>query len=128
MSEGTPLPPALEIAPEAPPLRVDPCGIICVGATRVTLDSLVAAFHRGETPEEIGQNYDALSLREVYQAIGFYLAHQSEVERYLAQRQQVRARVRQELEDRHRPIGVRARLLGRTKPSVHGRLVSNESF
>src|SRR5438876_1324495 len=58
------------IIPEAPPLRVDAQQVIRVGKTRVTLDTIVAAFHRGDTPEEIARNYDALSLGEVYQAIG----------------------------------------------------------
>ena len=63
------------IMPEAPPLRVDDQKVIRIGRTRVTLDALVAAFQRGDTPEEIARNYDALSLGEVYQAIGYYLTH-----------------------------------------------------
>ena len=54
--------------------------MIRVGKTRVTLDRMVAAFQRGDTPEEIARNYDALSLGEVYQTIGYYLAHQTELD------------------------------------------------
>ena len=101
------------IAPETPPLRLDEQKVIRVGRTRVTLDTLVAAFQRGETPEEIASNYDALSLGEVYQAIGYYLSHQPEMDAYLKQRQATRASVQEQVEAQHDPNGVRARLLAR---------------
>src|SRR3989441_1676460 len=63
-----------------------------------SLDALVAAFQRGDTPEEIARNYDALSLGEVYQAIGYYLTHQAEVDSYLESRQAIRASVQKEVE------------------------------
>ena len=100
---------------EAPPLRVDEQKVIRVGRTRVTLDSLVAAFQRGETPEEIASNYDAVSLGEVYQVIGYYLAHQAEIDEYLQQRQASRASVQKEVEAQHNPNGIRERLLARRK-------------
>ena len=115
MSEGTVSTPLPAISPEAPPVRADQGGAIRVGSTRVTLDALVAAFHRGETPEEIARNFDALSLRDVYQTIGYYLAHQSEVETYLDQRRKNRDLARTELETRHNPAGIRARLVARTR-------------
>ena len=112
---GTNAPETPAITPETPPLRVDEQGVIRVGPTRVTLDTLVAAFHRGETPEEIASNYDALSLAEVYQTIGYYLAHQSEVDAYLERRQLLRASVREQAEAHHNPNGIRERLLARRR-------------
>ena len=103
------------IMPEAPPLRVDDQKVIRIGRTRVTLDALVAAFQRGDTPEEIARNYDALSLGEVYQAIGYYLTHQAEVDSYLEGRQAIRASVQKEVEVQHNPNGIRERLLARRK-------------
>jgi uncharacterized protein (DUF433 family) len=97
-------------------LRVDEQNVIRVGKTRVTLDTLVAAFDRGDTPEEIARNYDALSLTEVYQAIGYYLAHQTEVDAYLERRRAHRASVQKEVEAHHKPNGIRARLLARRRP------------
>ena len=105
----------MAIAPEAPPLRMDEQQVIRIGKTRVTLDTIVAAFERGDTPEEIARNYDALSLSEVYQAIGYYLAHQPEVDRYLAGRQAARKSLQAELEAVHNPSGIRQRLLARRK-------------
>lgn len=118
MAESTESAAAPAITAETPPLHVDEHGVIRVAGTRVTLDTLVAAFQRGETPEEIARNYDAVSLGQVYQAIGFYLAHQTEVEDYLKRRQAFRESVRQEVEAQHNPIGIRDRLLARRKPSV----------
>jgi uncharacterized protein (DUF433 family) len=50
-----------------------------IAGTRVSLDSLVYAFHSGEIPEAIQQQYPSLSLEQVYGAITFYLGHQAEV-------------------------------------------------
>jgi uncharacterized protein (DUF433 family) len=61
----------------------DEQGVYRVGQTRVMLDSVVAAFHQGHSPETIRQQYPALSLEEVYGSIAYYLAHQEEVNAYL---------------------------------------------
>ena len=54
-----------------------------VSGTRVSLDSLIHAFHRGESPETICQNFELLHLKEVYGAIAYYLANQAEIDAYL---------------------------------------------
>jgi uncharacterized protein (DUF433 family) len=54
-----------------------------VAGTRVSLDSIVHAFRRGESPETICQNFELLRLEEVYGAITHYLANQSAVDAYL---------------------------------------------
>lgn len=58
-------------------------GAYRISGTRVSLDSVVYAFLRGASPESIAQSFPALTLEEVYGAIAFYLAHQSEIEAYL---------------------------------------------
>jgi uncharacterized protein (DUF433 family) len=55
-----------------------------VAGTRVSLDSMVYAFLRGEPAEAIQQSFPALKLEEVYGAITYYLANQKEIDRYLA--------------------------------------------
>ncbi len=70
------------------PLQVDADDVIRVSGTRVTLDTLVAAFAEGATAEEITQQYPALNLADVYSVIGYYLRHPVEVQSYLRQRQQ----------------------------------------
>ncbi len=106
------------LTPEVPPLRMDAEKVIRIGTTRVTLDTMVAAFQRGDTPEEIARNYDALSLGEVYQAIGYYLAHQTDMDAYLERRQVSRASVQKEVEAQHNPNGIRERLLARRRQPV----------
>jgi uncharacterized protein (DUF433 family) len=54
-----------------------------VAGTRISLDSIVHAFRRGESPETICQNFELLSLEEVYGAIVYYLANQAEIDAYL---------------------------------------------
>lgn len=55
-------------------------GAYRITGTRVSLDSIVYAFLRGGSPESIAQSFPVLTLEEVYGAIAFYLAHQTEVE------------------------------------------------
>src|SRR2546425_2955981 len=59
-------------------------GVMRVCGTRVTLDSLVAAFSEDATAEEIAQQYPSASLADVYQVIGYYLRHETELEEYFA--------------------------------------------
>jgi len=58
-------------------------GAYRISGTRVSLDSIVYAFWRGASPESIAQSFPALTLEEVYGAIAFYLAHQTEIDAYL---------------------------------------------
>jgi uncharacterized protein (DUF433 family) len=103
----------LSISAEHPPLTVDPMGVIKVGGTRVTLDTIVEAFDEGLTAEEIGQQYPSLMLADIYGAITYYLNHKDEVGEYLAQRHSESAKIRQENEARFDLAGLRERLLAR---------------
>ncbi|MBI4863316.1 MAG: DUF433 domain-containing protein [Candidatus Riflebacteria bacterium] len=84
-----------------------------VGGTRVTIDTVVAAFEDGATAEEIAQQYPALALSDVYAVIGYYLRRKPQVDEYLRQRRDLAAATRKENETRHDPQGVRERLLAR---------------
>jgi uncharacterized protein (DUF433 family) len=95
------------------PLKTDPNGVIRIGKTRVTLDTVVTAFLEGATAEEIAEQYPSLQLADIYSAIGYYLRHQAEVDAYLLERQRLAAQVRQEAERRFHPVGIRDRLLAR---------------
>lgn len=82
--------------------------------TRVTLDSVVAAFREGATAEEISHRFPTLGLADVYSVIAFYLRHQAEVESYLREREGEAARLREKIEARFDPTGGRERLLTRS--------------
>ncbi len=104
---------SLLAAAEPMPLVTDADGVVRIGNTRVTLDTVVTAFQDGLTAEGIVEQYPSLQLGEVYAVIGYYLRHQTEVDTYLQERQRHAAEVRQENERRFNPIGVRERLLAR---------------
>jgi len=44
-----------------------------IAGTRVSLDSIVYAYHRGASPESIQRSFPLLKLEQVYGAIAFYL-------------------------------------------------------
>ncbi len=104
---------SLAVEPEPVPLATGADGVVRVGTTRVTLDTVVAAFLEGATAEEIVQQYPTLQLADVYSIIGYYLRHQAEVDAYLHDRERRANEVRRENETRFDPSGVRARLLAR---------------
>jgi uncharacterized protein (DUF433 family) len=56
-----------------------------ITGTRISLDSIVYAFKRGAAPESIQRAFPLLTLEEIYGAITFYLAHEQEIDIYLAQ-------------------------------------------
>jgi uncharacterized protein (DUF433 family) len=56
-----------------------------ITGTRISLDSIVYAFKRSAAPESIQRAFPLLTLEEIYGAITFYLAHEQEIDEYLAQ-------------------------------------------
>ena len=49
----------------------------------MTLDSVVYAYLRGESPEGVVRCFPALNLEQVNGAIAYYLAHRDEIDAYL---------------------------------------------
>ena len=94
-------------------LNLDEHGVYRVGGTRVTLDSIVKAFQRGATPEEIVQDYSSLSLQDVYQAIGYYLKHCAELANYFETREREEADLLAINLEKWSPKGLRDRLHAR---------------
>jgi uncharacterized protein (DUF433 family) len=58
-----------------------------VAGSRVSLASIVYEFRAGASAETIRQNFPTLSLEQVYGAITFYLANQSETAAYLSEQE-----------------------------------------
>src|SRR5713226_7100532 len=77
---------AQALTTEPIPLVADGDGVMRVRGTRVTLETILAAFAEGATAEEIAQQYPSVSLADVYQVTGCYLRHPAELEPYLVQR------------------------------------------
>lgn len=106
---------SLMISTDSPPLVKDADGLIRVGGTRVSLDSVVFAFLDGASPEEIVQQYPSLDLADAYAAVTYYLNHRQEVDDYLRERKTHREQIRAEVEARFDPQGIRDRLLSRQR-------------
>jgi uncharacterized protein (DUF433 family) len=98
---------------ESIPLVTGADGVIRLDGTRITLETVVAAFREGATAEEIAQQYPSASLADIYQVIGYFLRHSNDLEAYLAQRQQHTTDARRANESNWPPDGIRDRLLSR---------------
>lgn len=103
----------VEFQSASPPLRFDEAGGIRIGQSRVTLDSLLAAYHSGATPEEMAIQYPVLDLAEIYAAIAYYLTHRQQINSYLEQRHQLAQQRRQQLIQEQNLVDLRQRLLAR---------------
>ena len=104
---------SLSIESEPIPLEIDANSVVHVSGTRITLDTIVAAFSQGATAEEITHQYPSLNLADVYTVIAYYLRRREEVESYLQYRQKDADSIRKQNESRFDPNGVRDRLLAR---------------
>ena len=71
-------------------------GAYYIKGSRVSLDSVVYAFLRGESPDGIAESFPALSLEHVYGSIAFYLANRDRIDSYLEQGRAEFARLRDE--------------------------------
>jgi uncharacterized protein (DUF433 family) len=59
-----------------------------IAGTRISLDSVVYSFERGNSPEAIQQSFPLLKLAQIYGAIAFYLDHEAEIRKYLENEEQ----------------------------------------
>lgn len=80
------------------PLTQDADGTVRVTGTRVTLDTIVLAFKRGNTAEQIQDSFPSLTLSQIYGVIAWYIDHQDEAEEYLKERQTEADAIREEIE------------------------------
>ncbi len=102
---------SLAIELEAPPIREEESGILRVGPSRVSLETVILDFQEGSSPEAIVQHYPSLALSDVYGVIAYYLRHRDEIERYLIQREQLACEVQERIEARQPDLSaIRQRL------------------
>ena len=59
-----------------------------VAGSRISLDSVVYSFERGNCREGIQEEYPLLRLPQIYGAIAFYLDHQADIRGYLDAKEQ----------------------------------------
>jgi uncharacterized protein (DUF433 family) len=72
-----------------------------VAGTRVSLDSVVYAFRRGESPEVIQSNFDSLTVEQINGAVEFYTVNREMVDAYLVRQKEEFERMRQEAHARN---------------------------
>ena len=97
--------------PDGIPLNQDHAGTIRVKGSRVTLDTLVGIFKRGDTLDEIAEGFPSLTLAQIDAVIGWYLNHQSEADEYLEEGYIEAERLRREIESQPEYIAFREKLL-----------------
>ncbi len=99
------------------PLETTDDGALKIAGTRVPLDTIIAAFNRGESPEAIAEAYPTVALENVFSVITFYLRRRAEVDAYMAARKVQREENRRQAQERWPQDGIRDRLLQRQTPS-----------
>lgn len=93
-------------------------GVLKVGDTRVSLDTVVYEFNRGADAAKIQKMFVSLSLAQVHSAIAYYLHNKEEVDRYLVKREAARAKMKQELQAAFQPKVTRDELVARKSGSI----------
>ena len=66
-------------------MAFDEDGVCRVSSTRVTLESVLSPYLRGEPPESIHNSYPTVPLADIYATIAYYLRHRDHVDEYLRQ-------------------------------------------
>lgn len=95
---------------EAMPLNQDDEGTIRVRGSRVTLDTLIGAFKRGDTPEQIQEGFPSLSMSQISDAIGWYFNNQVDADNYLNQRAVEAEAFRHQIESRPDYVAFREKM------------------
>lgn len=84
-----------------------------IANTRVSLQSVIVAFHQGATAEEIVRRYPTLKLDDVEAVLSDYLRHRTEIDQYLQALERESFELQREIEARFNPQGFRDHLLAR---------------
>src|SRR4051794_20604866 len=93
---------------EAEPNSRDDHGTIRVGKTQAALDSVIAFWTQGDSPEAIRSQCPSLTLAEVYAAITWVLTHEQELATYMKEQEENWDKWRQRSESQ--PSALRDRL------------------
>lgn len=101
------------IEKQAVALRTDKAGVLRVGKSRVTLDTVIFQFNEGASPEEIVLRYPSLKLVDVYSVVTYYLSHRPELDAYLQERERQGDEIERQVRARPEVQGIRERLLAR---------------
>jgi uncharacterized protein (DUF433 family) len=101
------------------PLRLDEDGTIRISGSRVSLEAVVRQFKLGATAEQIQQDFPSLTLREIHEAIYYYLNHTEAVEEYLQQQEAAAEETRRFIDGHHHTGTLRERIRARRQQKVN---------
>ena len=92
---------------------MDGNGVIRIGDTRVTLDTIISLYRRGDTAEELAAAFDTVGLADIHGVISYYLKNREFVDQYLAEKQRDAESNLDQIESEQRPGLSRGDLLDR---------------
>lgn len=95
------------------PLTKDAGGVIRVGGTRVSLDSILVEYLNGASPEQIFDSFPSVSLADIHATIAYFLRHRETIEAYLAEQRIEADKIEREMRRRFPTAELRERLLRR---------------
>lgn len=88
----------LTFEPEPVPIEMDDTGTARVAGTRLTLDTVVACYDRGESPQDIVNGFPPLGLGDLYAVLTYVERHRPAVDAYLKAGEEQAQRVRAMIE------------------------------
>lgn len=86
-----------------------PEGVWRVSGSRVTLDSVLAAYLSGLSPEGIQEAFPSLSLEAIHGCLAFYLRNRAEMDAYLQREREHFEAQRRAMEAQNQPLVERLR-------------------
>lgn len=60
---------------------------VYIRGSRISLENIVLRWKRGDTPEKLHRSFPTVSLAAIYGTIAYYLSHQEDMDRFLAELQ-----------------------------------------
>lgn len=85
------------------PLHLDENGVIRVSGTRVTLDSILRGYLRGERAVDLHDSYPTVPLADIHAVLSYYLTNRDSLDAYLQAMDEQAAAVRDFWEARYTP-------------------------
>ena len=89
-----------------------------ISGTRVSLDSVVYVFLRGESPEGIAVSFPALALEQIFAALSYYLANREAIDQYLSQGREEFALLREQARAANPALHAKLTEARRRAPSI----------
>ncbi|HZL37884.1 MAG TPA: DUF433 domain-containing protein [Tepidisphaeraceae bacterium] len=109
------------LVPKAPPLHKDDDGVVRIGGTRVTLDTVVSVYLNGMNAEDIADAFNVLTVAQVHAVISYFLENRNEVDEYLKAREVAAQAIYREIDSKSQGPELKARLLARRKAQLDHR-------